>query len=416
MELLYRSLAALPALVCVGRSLQKLFPVQPMGWKHLAMYLLLYTTFTLPCWVGDENPILLFPFFLLGFFVLLAGDRLPKLVTGGIFYTLFISLNALSDSVFRDSTLFYASLVIKTLLWCALAWLLARIVPEGGLQLSKKLWLLLGGLTLAPLVSTLSFSVWGYRWVTAAEFALYDSVLRRFGFTILPFALFSALSLLIAAMVLSRHETLEQETKLAALREVYYAGLKQEQTGLRILRHDLRNHVAALQGLLEQDKPEKLSQYLADLAGSPALDGGKRYSKNETANVVLYSKAAQMELAGIVPDFEAALPETLSIPAPELCALLGNALDNAIEGIAGAEPKTVTLRARLEKGVFMLQVLNAAGSTPNRDLSTTKADAARHGFGLAGMREIALRHGGSLEAGVKDGRFELLVCFPCKES
>lgn len=415
MEFTFRVLTAIPALLCIGRGLQRLFPPQPKLWKRLVLNVLMYLTFMLPCWVGDENPVLLFPFFMLGFLVLVQGEWLFRLTAGGIFYALFVSINMLFDSVYQKNILsLLVTLVAKMLLWCLLAWLIWRIAPEGGLRLSPKLWLLIGGLTLAPLIATLSFSIWGNHFLVEEQFQFYQAILQRFGFTILPFVLISALTLLAAAVVLSRHEALEQQSKLAALREVYYDGLKQEQIGLRTLRHDLRNHVTALQGLLEQGRQAELARYLAELTDSPALDGGRRYCENETANIVLSSKAVRMEAAGLMPDFLVSLPEALSIPAPELCVLLGNALDNALEGAAGAENRTVTLRARLDKGVFMLHVQNAVGNVVNPDLSTTKADAAQHGFGLAGMREVARRHGGTLEATSMDGCFKLLVCFPCQ--
>lgn len=398
--------------VCMGQSLLKLFVPQPKHWKRILLYLMLYVVMILPSWVGDENPILCFPFFMLGLVLLLSGDTLPKLVMGGILYALLIPINMLLDSLYWDSIPLILTLIGKMVAWCTMALFLFRIAPKEGLKLSKRLWLLLGGLTLAPLMAVLSFSIWRNTFHTNAEYQFYFSVLQRLSSTILPFVIISALTLLIAAVVLSRHEALEQENRLATLREVYYAGLKQEQTGLRTLRHDLRNHITALQGLLEQDKQGELSRYLADLAGSPALEGGKRYAKNETANVVLSSKAIQMEALGLVPYFSVALPESFALSDIDLCSLLGNALDNAIEGSTGANNKTITLRARLDKGLFMMEVQNAIGGAVNPDLSTTKLDTAQHGYGLAGMREIATRHGGSLEATAKDGIFTLLICFP----
>lgn len=415
MEPLMRILFGLVAAVCLGRSLVKLFAPQPKPWKRVLLYILLEIAITLPSWVGDENPILFFPFFMLGFLLLLTGEKLPKLVVGAVFFALLIPLNMLLDSRYWGDGMLCFILLGKTLAWCALALFLSRLAPEGGLRLSKRLWILLGGLTLGPLMAMMSFSIWGNNFQTDAEYQFYSAMLQRFSYTILPFVMISALALLIAAVLLSRHEVLEQESKLAALREVYYAGLKQEQRGLRTLRHDLRNHVTALQGLLEQGKQTALSHYLADLAGSPALEGGKRYAQNETANVVLCSKASQMGLLELLPDFAVSLPEVLALSELDLCALLGNALDNAIEGAAAAEDKTIALRCRLEKGMFMLQVQNAIGGAVHADLSSTKADAKQHGYGLAGMREIATRHGGSLEAVAKDGRFTLLICFPCGE-
>ena len=60
----------------------------------------------------------------------------------------------------------------------------------------------------------------------------------------------------------------------------------------------------------------------------------------------------------------------------------------------------------------MLRVENAYAGELSPDLSTTKADKAAHGFGLAGMREIAERLGGSLETRANGGRFQLVVCLP----
>lgn len=377
---------------------------------------MLYLVNTMPSWMGDKNPIMVFPVFMAAMLVCLPGDKIARLTIGGILYPLTVSINMMLDSLHLDDRALVPLLLLKMLVWCGLAAVITRIAPKDGLQLSRKLWVLLGGLTLMPLMSTLSFSIWDNQASVDTLYQFYRLTLNRLGFTMLPFAAISALMLLVAAVVLSRHEALERENQLAALREVYYAGLKQEQTQLRTLRHDLHNHVAALQSLAEQGKQPEVMGYLNQLAQSPALGGGTVYTANEIANVVLASKAAQMAAAGLVADFSVQLPPKLDIADPELCALLGNALDNAIEGAAGAENRTITLHARVEKGVFMLQVRNGIGRAIHPDLSTTKADSTQHGYGLAGMREIAQRHGGSLEAAGADGQFELLICFPCGQS
>jgi len=60
----------------------------------------------------------------------------------------------------------------------------------------------------------------------------------------------------------------------------------------------------------------------------------------------------------------------------------------------------------------MLRVENTLGGAVQPDLATTKTDKAAHGFGIPGMREIAERYGGTLDAGVRDNGFELVVCLP----
>ncbi|WP_418723325.1 GHKL domain-containing protein [Dysosmobacter welbionis] len=79
---------------------------------------------------------------------------------------------------------------------------------------------------------------------------------------------------------------------------------------------------------------------------------------------------------------------------------------------AGAPGNGESPSAAADKGLFMLRVENTLGGAVQPDLATTKTDKAAHGFGIPGMREIAERYGGTLDAGVRDNGFELVVCLP----
>ena len=141
-----------------------------------------------------------------------------------------------------------------------------------------------------------------------------------------------------------------------------------------------------------------------------------RFCENEAANVVLAVKAAELEQAGVRADFKAQLPSSLPLSDTDLCALLGYALDNARVGAARCPDPWVRLRCRQDKGLFMLRVENPVSGPVDPDLATTKADRAAHGFGIPGMREIAQRCGGTLQAGADQGRFCLLVSLPSVQS
>ena len=135
-------------------------------------------------------------------------------------------------------------------MWAAV-WLLMRRVFRDGRQvaLSGRLWALLGLLALSPLLSELAFSMWDIRAYTLDGT---DEMIDAAFYTLLPFVFVSAIALLFAAVLLSRHQALEQEHQLADMRELYYQGIRREQEQVRRLRHDMRNHLTALSGLLEQ--------------------------------------------------------------------------------------------------------------------------------------------------------------------
>lgn len=134
---------------------------------------------------------------------------------------------------------------------------------------------------------------------------------------------------------------------------------------------------SAAQGLLEQGDGEGAKRYLEELSQSPSLQGSRRLCDNDIANAVLSSKLPVMERERICTDFEISLPQKLAISDIDLCALLGNALDNAIEAAGKAADKYIMLRVSTGKGILMLRVENALEGEhhwDNGSFQTTKQD------------------------------------------
>lgn len=399
------------------RTSRRYLAVKPGKIAYLVRILLFWGGMSGPMWIGDENLLFFLPIFI-GFFMLCyQGTRPARATVGVAFYLLFASIGMILDTAIRirvagiwdwSETLIFS---LKALC-AALVYLLSRKLnpKEKPPELPGRLWGLSGLLSLAPLVMVLSFSLWNGFGRDSMDAGQY-----RIAYTVLPCVFLSALALLVAMAVLSHHEELEQAAKLAQMRELYYEGLRRKETQVRTLRHDLRNHLNAVQGLLTQGEVEKAQEYLAELTASPALYGTKRICENELANVVLTGKLEEMERCGLTVDALVTLPKVLPVADTDLCALLGNALDNAIDAAKEAESKTIVLRARADRGMLMLRIENGCVEVPaeeNGTFVTSKTDRARHGFGIRGMREIATRYGGTLETRYADHRFELVACLP----
>lgn len=362
-------------------------------------------------WIGDPNLLYTLPVYFLLFLFCTKGNLSGRLAVCIVFFCLEMSVCALLDTYVQvvDTALIYDFLVrlLRTAIFGVLWLLLRRRFPVEPVHLSRRLWQVVLGLAAMPLCALVA--------VVLLTFQKYESpavntLAMNQGLVVLPFVLLTSLVLLFAILILSDHERLEQSSRLAGLREVYYKSLQQQEKQIRQLRHDLRNHLTVVQGLLENADIQGAVGYLNEMAGSPALRGGRRFCDNETANVVLASKAEAMDRAGITVDFAVSLAKELPIADTDLAALLGNALDNAMEGVESAAEKEITLRCKVDKGLLMLRVENPVGGLLNADLATTKADKSAHGFGIPGMREIAERYHGTLDVDVKNGRFILLIC------
>ena len=386
---------------------------QKLPWKVL-LVVTFGGTSGMVIWVGDNNLLFTLPVFLGFFFLCTQGERLGRLAVGLIFFCLIMSVCAMLDTyLFSLNSYDIITRLARPVVFGLLLLLFRRRLPDGPAVLPPRLWKLVLGLAAMPLCALVAVVLLTNEKYTSP--AVHTLAMNQ-GLVVLPFVLVTSLVLLRAIRVLADHQKLERTAQLAEMRELYYQGLRREQDQVRTLRHDLRNHLTALQGLLARGQTDQAAGYLEQIAGSPWAQGNQQFCENETANVVLSSKVEAARRLGLQTEFQAALPRDLPIADPDLCALLGNAIDNAMEAAQKAANKKVRLRCRTDKGLFMLQVENALTGDERPDLSTTKKDKAAHGFGLAGMREIAARYGGSLEAGPREGRFELVVCLPLERN
>ena len=133
---------------------------------------------------------------------------------------------------------------------------------------------------------------------------------------------------------------------------------------------------------------------------------------NGTLNAILQNAAARAETAGIAFQTTVVVPERLPIPDEDLCILLMNLLDNAIEGAARTpadQEKHIRLQMRCTGGHLAIFCENSydgkiASDHPDH-LRSRKGDALLHGFGLAQMRQIAEKYGSILDVRPGDTSF-----------
>lgn len=382
-------------------------------WPRLVLLLLYSGSCGMVIRIGDPNMIYTMLVFFPCFFLVTQGQFAHRLALAMIAFCYIMSVCAMIDSyAYMAEGYDYIVHLLRPVVFGGIYFFFRKRLPGEPVSLSSGLWKLMLGLSAMPFFSLIA--------VVGLTYYRYDSLVyivsKNQGLAVLPAVLLGSLLLLRAIITLTDYECLQSESRLSALREMYYQGLQREQNQVRTLRHDMRNHMAVLQGLLDNGDTGKAEEYLRELLGSAALSGGRRICAHKTANAVLSVKLGEMERLGIPADFQVNLPEKLDISDTDLCALLGNALDNAMEACTKVKTPDIRLRCRMDKGMLMLMVSNPLSGDEKPGLGTTKADGKNHGFGLPGMTEIARRCGGSLDTRTEDGRFELIACIPMSTS
>lgn len=195
-------------------------------------------------------------------------------------------------------------------------------------------------------------------------------------------------------------------------------------SGVRSMKHDMKNQLAVLGNLIgRQDGGEELPNYLEQL--SQTL--GKLDIPFQTGSTVVdsllfmkYHEACE-KFPGI--RFEAddmIIPKDCRIQPTDLCIILGNALDNAIEACgkpdadAVGKGRFIRLYSGYRQGMLLLTVENSFNGElrlrqGNAYPATTKPDGEAHGIGLRNIQAAAERYQGGVSWEAEENRFTLTV-------
>ncbi len=221
-----------------------------------------------------------------------------------------------------------------------------------------------------------------------------------------------AVVLLMSTLVFHMNRQYEVEKELAALRaeqaqllERDYTALNQAYAANAKLFHDFHNHIGVLRRLLSQEKAGEAIRYLDELQAPVRELGDRIWTGDETADYLISSKAALAAGRGIAFSVQAEYPRHANIRSADLCAILGNLLDNALEA-AGQVPepdrRQVSLTIRRIHQMLVIKVENSFREAPLQEggeYRTTKKDGGLHGWGLKSARTAAEKYDGSLQAG-----------------
>ena len=142
-----------------------------------------------------------------------------------------------------------------------------------------------------------------------------------------------------------------------------------------------------------------------------------RGKKNWGRSAALIRRIDEARAAGIAVTAETNLPPELSLTDLELSIVIGNLLDNAIEGCrSAAGEKFLRLSLRMKGDMLYFYLLNSAGKKQKKVGSLFRTGkTGAHGFGLHRAEAIVKQHGGWVKYNSEDGAFtsEFLVPAAC---
>ena len=177
-------------------------------------------------------------------------------------------------------------------------------------------------------------------------------------------------------------------------------------------RHDFRQHILIINDYLEHGQTQKLKEYLSPIVESVS-QSYKVICENQAVNAVAnhYDEAAKT--VNVEISWSVDLAETLPVKESDMCAVLGNLVENAIRAAAelDGDNRLVNIRVGLlNPKTLVISIFNAYKGKLKLDKNGLPvSDKDGHGIGLRSVRNIVKKYKGTMEIETHNGIFDVSI-------
>ena len=205
------------------------------------------------------------------------------------------------------------------------------------------------------------------------------------------------------------------ETRLEVLEEDNRT-INNAYTDLAKMAHDFKKHIGAMSVLAQNGKQDALSDYLAQMAQDADNIGFISHTGIESVDAVLNSRLSLAEKNGVELTVKAMPLSHLAIRDMDLCAIIVNLLDNAIEAcmsIQDEKTRKVAFAISAINSMIIIKTENpycGSGASSKKTRTLSESDKGHiHGYGLQIINTLSKKYDGTLATEMKDGIYSATV-------
>ena len=192
----------------------------------------------------------------------------------------------------------------------------------------------------------------------------------------------------------------------------YYEDREKTYAEIRRFKHDYINHISCIRSMLKAERYDEISEYLGNITDMLPADKLSFNTGNFISDAILSDKQNRIKKENITIEFDGTIPT--SINEADLCIILGNAIDNAIEAcLAFDGEKKIMIYGGFSHSYFILKISNPTNKTESNNIFpfTTKPNRTEHGFGLLNIKSVVDKYSGYMKIDNKDNVFTLSLTF-----
>ncbi len=193
----------------------------------------------------------------------------------------------------------------------------------------------------------------------------------------------------------------------------YYSALEVENLNVRKMYHDIKNHLLAIRGL-NNENSELAHAYIQECLD--AVEGFNQFydTGNKLADIILYEKSNIARMSQIDAKVMVQKDSLNDIDMLDLCAILTNSFDNAIEACKLCKGKRyIRVKTIKNEASLIVSFKNAYEVEPVKsekgNFITLKKNKGEHGVGMQSVKMAAQKYNGNVEISINQKKKEFLL-------
>lgn len=169
---------------------------------------------------------------------------------------------------------------------------------------------------------------------------------------------------------------------------------------IRLLKHDMKNHLLKLKYDLVNDNCQKAVNYIDEMSEKITAEKEFVSTGNVDFDCLLNYKLAIAQEYGVDFSCNVVLPEELQVDSFDLTVILGNLLDNALNALKQAEKKILEIDINYSIGMIVIKIENTFSGMNN-----TYDNPGEHGYGLISVQTSLEKYNGKLQNDIIDNKY-----------
>lgn len=230
------------------------------------------------------------------------------------------------------------------------------------------------------------------------------------GMSVSRLPLFIAFAVIVTGILLFLSARSVKQNNLAMIKKTeqqYYDEINRRYQESRKIRHDIQNHLLALNMLIESGNIDSAKKYISEVSEQTDLAAMPVKTGSEVLDALLFKKTEQAKekKARLTFEISCSLSDR-PVSDYDLCTVFGNIIDNAIE--ASTENDLITITVGNQHDMLYISCENPLRKPLKRRgdrILTTKENPLSHGYGIARVKEIADRYDGAVQVTDENGKF-----------